>query len=184
MPRPYLQALLAITIVLATSYYLSQESQPDAEVSAWQQALPKTYLVNTRSSSFNEQGTLTDVLEAADAKFYPKRKESLLESPRLYSHNTDDDIWSASADSGRFEHKRETLFLSNNVVLSNDIHQVLLETEKMKIDLRRNTAVSRAPVLITQGDSSTRAESMIADLDAQTVRLQRNVESVYVKPQP
>jgi len=184
MPRPYLQALFAITVVLAISYYLSQGSQPDAEVSAWQEALPKTYLINTRSSSFNEQGTLTDVLEAADAKFYRKRKQSLLDSPRLYSHNTDEDTWSASSESGRFEHKRETLTLSKNVVLSNDTHQVLLKTEKMKIDLRRNTAVSKAPVLITHGDSSTRAEGMIADLDAQTVRLQRNVESVYVKPNP
>jgi LPS export ABC transporter protein LptC len=182
MPRPYLQALLAITLVLATSYYLSQGSQPSPEVSAWQEALPKTYLVNTRSSTFDESGALTDVLEADSARYYASRKQSLMDSPRLYSHNAEGDIWSASSETGYFEHKRETLILSKNVSLSNDTHQVLLETQKMKIDFRRNIAVSKAPVVITHGASSTRAEGMIADLDAQTVRLQRNVESVYVQP--
>ena len=182
MPRPYLQLLLAITLVIAAGYYLTSGLVPNPEVSEWQQALPKTYLINTRTSTYNEEGALTDVLEAETAKFYPDERQSLMESPRLFSHNLDDDTWSASSDNGHFAHNRELLTLSNNVVLSNDTNLVVLKTEKMKIDLVRNIAISKEPVTVTHGGSTTRADGMIADLDSQTVRLRPNVESIYVKP--
>ena len=182
MPRSYLQVILAITLVIAASYYLAPDWEDSPEVSAWQKALPKTYLVNTRTSTYNEEGALTDVLEAATATFYPSLRASELESPRLYSHNLHDDTWSASSDSGRYEHRQEVLILTSNVILANDSHQVELATEQMRFDLRRNVATSKVPVTITHGASSTRADGMVADLDAQTVRLQPNVRSIYVQP--
>jgi lipopolysaccharide export system protein LptC len=45
-------------------------------------------------------------------------------------------------------------------------------------------ATANVPVTITNGPNSTRADSMTADLDTQTVRLRHNVESIYVKPTP
>jgi lipopolysaccharide export system protein LptC len=182
MPKPYLQLLLAVTLIVAVGYYLTPGFAPDPQVSEWQQALPKTYLINTRTSTYNEEGTLTDVLEAQTAKFYPGQHQSLMESPRLFSHNLDDDTWSASSDNGEFAHNRKLLTLTNNVVLSNDINLVVLKTEKMRIDLVRNMAISKMPVTVTHRGSTTRADGMIADLDSQTVRLRPNVESIYVNP--
>lgn len=182
MPKPYLQLLLAVTLVVAVGYYLTPGFAPNPQVSEWQQALPKTYLINTRTSTYNEEGALTDVLEAQTAKFYPGQRQSLMESPRLFSHNLDDDTWSASSDNGEFAHNRKLLTLTNNVVLSNDTNLVVLKTEKMRIDLVRNMAISKVPVTVTHGGSTTSADGMIADLDSQTVRLRPNVESIYVKP--
>lgn len=182
MQRPYLQMLLAIMLVIAFGYFLTPGLAPNPQVSEWQQALPKTYLIKPRTSTYNEEGALTDVLEAETAKFYPGEHQSVLESPRLFSHNLDDDTWSASSDNGEFAHNRELLTLSNNVVLSNDTNLVVLKTEEMKIDLVRNMAISKVPVTVTQGGSITSADGMIADLDSQTVRLRPNVESIYVKP--
>ena len=107
-----------------------------------------------------------------------------MESPRMYSHNLNNDTWSASANTGRYWNKRQVLTLSDNVVLTNDNNQVTLRTEEMKINLRENTAISRVPVTITSGVNRTSADSMFADLDAQIVRLKRNVESVYAPPPP
>ena len=184
MPRPYLQVLLALTVVAIVGYIGIFGTGPSSEVGAWQKDLPQTYLYNARTSSYNEEGALTDVLEAATASFYPSKKESVIEFPKLYSHNIDDDSWSASADSGRFDNRREILILTDNVSLVNDTNAVELSTERMKIDFRKNMATSRVPVTITNGPNSTRADGMIADLDTQTVRLQSNVESIYVKSNP
>ena len=182
MPRPYLQVMLAITALIAASYFLAPGLEPDTGVSEWQQALAKTYLINTHTATYDEEGKLTDVLQAAAATFYPAKKQSELDSPRLYSHNINDDTWSVSAQIGRYEHKREILILTDTVVLSNDTNNVQLATEQMKIDLQRNLATSKVPVIITHGASSTRADGMVANLNAQTVRMQPNVESIYVKP--
>lgn len=181
MPKPYIQMLLAVTLVIAAGYYLTPGLVPNPTVSEWQQALPKTYLINTRTSTYNEEGVLTDVLEATDAKFYPGEHESLMQSPRLFSHNLDEDTWSASADNGQFAHNRKLLTLTNNVSLSNDTNLVVLTTQEMKIDMVRNMAISKVPVTVTHGASTTRADGMIADLDSQTVRLRPNVESIYVQ---
>lgn len=184
MPHPYLQVLFALVLIIAGGYLFFDDAVQSPEVSEWQQTLPKTYLEGSRVSSYNEEGALTDVLEAASAVFYPSMKESVLTSPRLYSHNLRDDTWSVSSDSGLFNHKREMLTLNNNVVLINDTNKVQLSTETMYIDFRKNIASSKVPVLITHGESSTRAEGMVANLESQVVRLEPNVETIYVQPEP
>lgn len=182
MPKHYLQAIFAITVLIAPSYYFSGSAAVGSKVGAGQQTVPKTYLVNPRTSSFDKNGALTEVLEAKTATYYPDKTESLLDSPRLYSHNLDGDTWSATSDIGRYEIGGKTLTLSNNVILTSDTNQVQLTSQRMMIDFKRNRATSPVPVTITHGASSTIADAMVADLDAQTVRLQSNVESVYVQP--
>ena len=182
MPRHYLQAIVAISFMMVVSYYFSGNTVVGPKIGAELPTVPKTYLVNPRTSSFDETGALSEVLEAKTATFYPGKTESLLDSPRLYSHNLDGDTWSATSDIGRYEISGKTLTLSNNVTLTNDTNQVQLKSQRMMIDFERNRATSPVPVTISHGDSSTIADAMVADLDAQTVSLESNVESVYVQP--
>ncbi|MFK8047747.1 MAG: LPS export ABC transporter periplasmic protein LptC [Halioglobus sp.] len=182
MPRHYFQALVAISFMLVASYYFSGNTVVSPIASGGLQTVPKTYLVNPRTSSFDETGALTEVLEAKTATFYPSKTESLLNAPKLYSHNLEGDTWSATSDIGRYELSGKTLTLSNNVILTNDTNQVQLKSQRMMIDFERNRATSPVPVTISHRDSSTTADAMVADLDAQTVSLDRNVESVYVQP--
>ena len=182
MPRSYVQLILVIALMLGVSYYLAPGSDESLVTDAWENKLPKTYLVNTRSWNYSELGALTDVLEADKATFYLSGRESLLESPRLYSHNLRDETWSVSAKVGRYENRRKILTLTDTVILTNDTKQVQLATEEMKINLQRNTARSTVPVTLTHGRNSTRADSMFANFDAQTVRLKPNVESIYFPP--
>jgi LPS export ABC transporter protein LptC len=184
MPRSSLQLILVIVITLATIYYLSPGSESSSRAIALQEKLPKTYLNNARTYSYSEEGALTDVLEAESVTFYPTRKASVLVAPRMYSHNVNEDTWSASSQNGLYYNKRKVLTLTDNVVLTNDTNQVTLTTEELKIDLQKNTAISVVQVTVRSGESSTVADGMLANLDKQTVRLQPNVESVYVKPKP
>jgi len=186
MPRPFLQLLLALALGLAASYYWEPKvgKTPDPETTARQQSLPKNYLENTRSWSYNEQGQLSEILEAASAKHFPQRNESLLEQPRYYSHHGDDRTWSAQATRGRYIHTKQLLILRGGVDLTNDQTGGRLTSKSMTLNLVKKTANSLVPVLLTQGPHRTRADGMLAHLDLEQIRLFNNVESTYVQPQP
>lgn len=182
MPRPFLQILLAIVVGLAATYFWDPQpgTTPDAGTSARQQELPKTYLHNTRSWSYGEQGDLRDILEAKSVEHFPQNNESLIVDPRFYSHSKDDKTWSAVADRGRFRHGGQRLLLRRNVVMTHDQSGGRLDTESMDIYLSKKIAVSRREVLLTQGSNRTRADGMQANLMDEIITLEPNVESTYV----
>lgn len=184
MPRASLQILLAIVLGMAATYYWDPRTAPMADpgTSERRQALPRSYLQAPLSWTYNEQGYLTDILEATSVEQYPQRDESLIEAPRFYAHSGDDKTWSASAVRGSFRHSTETLTLLENVSLSHDQTGARLETEAMDIDLDAKTATARNPVTITFDDNVTRADGMIARLELETITLMPNVESIYVQP--
>ena len=186
MPRPSLQILLAIVLGMAATYYWDPRTAQlaDPDTSARREALPRSYLQAPLSWTYNEQGNLTDILEAASVEQYPQRDESLIEAPRFYAHSGDDKTWSATAERGRFRHSTETLTLLENVTLSHDQTGARLETAAMDIDLDAKTATSHNPVTITYDDNITRADGMIARLEVETITLMPNVESIYVQRPP
>ena len=183
MPRPALQILLAIALALAATYYWDPSTAPtvDQDTSARQQALPRTYLQSTRSWSYDEQGNLTDILEASNVERFPQRNESLITAPRFYSHSGDDRTWSATAEHGRFLHNPRRLLLSQDVVLEHDQTGTRMDSSTLDIRMKTKTARSKSNVTITQGNNRTVADGMIARLDKETITLGPNVESIYVQ---
>ncbi len=182
MPRPFLQVLLAIAIGLAATYFWDPRpaTSPDAGTSARQQDLPKTYLHNTRSLSYGEEGDLREILEAKSVNHFPQNNESLIVEPRFYSHSGDDKTWSATADRGRFVHAGQRLLLRRNVVMTHDQTGGRLDTQGMDIYLNKKLAISRREVFLTQDSNRTRADGMQANLIDETIILEPNVESTYV----
>ena len=186
MPRPFLQILLAVMLGLTISYYWSPVARTELnrKDAALRQAMPGVYLQTTRSWAYNEQGALTNILEARSIEQFPLRDESLLEAPRFYAHSGDDKTWSATADRGQFQHRAENLHLQDNVVLSHDQTGSRLETAAMDINFKKNVATSRQAVTITNGQNNTQAHGMTAYLETEKILLEPNVESIYVQPQP
>jgi len=186
LPRPIPQFLLALLLGLTVSYYWSpwDRMEQDRQAASRQQAIPGVYLQTTRSWSFNELGALTNILEASSVKQFPRRDESLLEAPRFYAHSGDGRTWSATADRGRFQHRRQNLQLRSNVVLSHDQTGSRLETAAMDIMLEKKIAKSQQRVTITDEHSNTRAYGMIAYLETEKILLKPTVESIYAQPRP
>ncbi len=180
--RPSTQLLLIVLGVslFAWLYDPSDERYPDAATQERQRELPKTYLIDTRSWVYDEDGNLSEVLDTASAEYYLDGDETFLVSPRFYSHHDDDRTWSASAERGVMNHAGDTLSLFDKVLLISDQTGGRLETEAMKIDLERKVARSRSPVLLTQGQNTTRADGMVANLERERMQLMPNVESIYV----
>ena len=185
MTRPLLQVLLALTLVLAANYFWDPRPalQPDQATSKRQVALPQTYIDGARSRAFDEQGNLSDIVEAERARYFKRGDFSALEQPRFYSHSEDDKTWSASAERGRVEHAEDRLLLRRNVVLSHDQTGTRMETSALEIELDTRMARSEKRVKIVQDKNRTIADGMVASLDRETLLVKPNVEGTYV-PSP
>jgi LPS export ABC transporter protein LptC len=182
MPRPLLQVLLALTLVLAANYYWdpSPARTTDADTSARQQALPRTYINTARTWSFDDQGKLSDIVEAEKVEQFPQHNQSTMTEPRFYSHSENNKTWSASARQGRFLHSSERLMLRSDVVLTHDQTGTTMNSAALDIYLKTRTAESGKPVVITSGQNRTTADGLQANLDRETLELKPNVESIYV----
>lgn len=184
MPRPALQILFALSLVLAANYYWDPSTTPiqDPDTLERQEALPRSYIKSARTWSFDENGNLSDIVEAVLVEQFPQRKQSRLTEPRFYSHSEDDKTWSASAKRGLFLHGKERLVLRDSVVLNHDQTGTRMDSSALDIHLKSRTAESKRKVIITRGENRTTANGLVANLDLETIHLKPNVESIYVKP--
>ncbi|MEQ9395043.1 LPS export ABC transporter periplasmic protein LptC [Haliea sp.] len=142
--------------------------------------LVQTYLLDTRSMSFAEDGALAEVMEAERIEHFARENVSELEQPRFYSHDGNNRTWSARSEQGRLEHPGGLLILRRDVVLSNDQSGGTLQAEAMTLNLRLRTARSQVAVTAQLGGNILRADGMFTDLANETILLQPNVEGIYV----
>jgi LPS export ABC transporter protein LptC len=184
MPRPFLFVLLLGALTAAAAYYWNPAAILEFASPPGENSLAKTYLTNTRTLSYDERGSLTEILEASEVRDIPGQKRTLITAPRYYSHNGDNQTWSVVSDSGHFLHNRELLFLEGNVILTNDQNGGRLNTEAMQLNLKSKVATSKVPVTITQGQNTMKAKGMVADLNREQIRMMPDVESIYVPAKP
>jgi lipopolysaccharide export system protein LptC len=184
MPRPFLFLLLLAALTAALAYYWNPDAILELRGATKENSLAKTYLTTTRTLTYDQQGSLKEIMEASEVRYIPGQKHSLITAPRYYSHNRDNQTWSVASDQGRFTHNREILFLQGNVVLTNDQNEGKLTTEAMQINLKTDIATSKVPVTISQGLTTIKANGMVADLNKERIRMMPDVESVYAPAKP
>ncbi len=181
MPRLPLQILLAITLILAANYYWSPQTaeSPDLDTSARRHKLPQTYLEAVRAWTFDEEGKLTDIIEAKRMEQFPRRKLSLITLPKFFAHSDDDRSWSASAAKGRGNEQVDRLMLRKNVVLIHDQSGTRMKTQALDIELENKVASSNTKVTVVQGNNTTVADGMIVRMEDEIIIMKPNVESIY-----
>ena len=184
MPRPFLFLLLLAALTAALGYYWNPDAILELGGATKESSNAKTYLTGTRTLTYDQQGSLQEIMEATEVRYIPGQKHSLITAPRYYSHNGDNQTWSVESDQGRFTHNREILFLQGNVILTHDQNKGQLTTEAMQVNLKTDIAKSNVPVTITQGLTTIKAKGMVADLNKETIRMMPDVESVYVPAKP
>ncbi len=176
--------LLAVVLAALAGWYWSLVGEGTIERALPQgdAELVQTYLVNTRSLTFAEDGALAEVMEASRIEHFSREDVSELQRPRFYSHDGNNRTWSAVADRGRLKHRTSILILRRDVVLSNDQSGGTLQTEAMTLNLRLRTARSTVLVTAEMDGNVLRANGMFADLAKETILLQPDVEGIYVPP--
>ncbi|HEY7776135.1 MAG TPA: LPS export ABC transporter periplasmic protein LptC, partial [Kineobactrum sp.] len=117
-----LQILLGLALALLAGYYWSTggDNAGDRIALVHDKAPATTYLLNSRSWSYAQDGALAEVMEAQRIEHFAAGDVSSLERPRFYSHDGNDRTWTASADRGRLAHETDTLMLQSDVLLIND----------------------------------------------------------------
>ena len=181
MPRPVLQILLGITVVIAFSSYWNPRTGlvADEQTRARMETLPKTYLDQPRSWRYDETGKLADILEATKAEYFSADDETLLDQPRYYAQADDERSWSVAAQRGRYKQRRGLLFLRGAVNIINDQSGAEFNSRAMTVNIKHKTAESRVPVTVTQGENSVQAKGMVLNLNDETVLMKPDVESLY-----
>ncbi len=178
--------LLATVLAVLSAWYwtLVGDGGIDRTTRGKEAEVVQTYLVNTRSLSFAEDGALAEVMEAARIEHFAGDDVSSLYQPRFYSHDGNNRTWAATADQGRLKHRTSVLILRRNVVLSNDQSGGTLQAQAMTLNLRLRTARSKVPVTAELDGNILRADGMFANLAKETILLQPNVEGTYVPTGP
>lgn len=176
-----LLALLAL-LLLAWFWAPNLDTPLDQRAAARQQPSVTTYLTDSRSQAYNEAGQLVEILAAERIAYRDVDDTSELSQPRYYAHDGDDRSWSLVAQRGTLRHATEILSLNQDILLTNDQSGGTLATRALTLNLRSKTATSMVPVTFTQANNRVTADGMRADLTAQVIHLEPNVESLYVPP--
>ena len=182
MPRPTLQILLGITVVIAFSAYWNPLTGyiADEQTSARREGLATTYIDQPRSWRYDENGKLADILEATKAEYFRADDETLLDQPRFYSQADSERSWSVASDRGRYKQRRGLLFLRGAVNIINDQSGASFSSRAMTVHINKKTAESQVPVTIIHGANSIQAKGMVLNLNNETALMKPNVESLYV----
>ncbi|MDP4916683.1 MAG: LPS export ABC transporter periplasmic protein LptC [Haliea sp.] len=181
MERGKRTLLLAAALLVVSTWYLGTGGGPlERPPAASEFDIVQTYLINSRSQTYAIDGVLAQVMEAARVEHLQDTDVSELQLPRFYSHDGNNQTWSASAEYGELTHRTGVLILRQDVVLTNDKAGGVLESSVMTVDLKARIAKSAVPVKITLDDNVLTADGMYADLKGQTIRLAPNVEGTYV----
>lgn len=180
--RSLLQGLAAAAVIIVIVYFQTDGNKhlPPSATGPEGEALPYSYIFNSRTWMYEKNGALAEVVESSSTKYFAERNQSILEQPRYFSHNGSNQTWAASARRGDYFHRNGKLELSNDVLLHNDANQADLKTESLSVDTVNKIAASSTPVAVVQGSNKITALGMSADLKAQTLQFKGKVNSIYV----
>jgi len=180
MPRNLLQILLSM-VLLATAYLYFKPTERAfvVPVSEDGEELPRTYVDTASSWHYDDNGSLSHMIEADKIQYFTGTDESLLTRPRFFSRHEDDITWSAFAEGGRLQHNTEKLQLADQVLLRNDESGGELRTPSMTIDIRNQVATSTEAVIYTEDEHQVNADSMVTNMRNQKLQLDGNVEGVH-----
>lgn len=175
---------LSIPLLLGAGLVLFALFEPPPQLlqeSAPQQTdlvAPDSYAIEVSMRNFDTDGILLDRTDASVLRRYESAALLELEQPKRWGHEGDSD-WIATADKGELHERSNMMRLHGNVHLVYTDQAVEFDTEAMRFNLTKKTALSEAPVRVRQGENETRADQLYAILDWQQARLKGNIRTVY-----
>jgi len=174
--------LLGILALLLLAWFWSPDldNPLDQRPPAARDPVVSSYLTDSRSHTHDESGQLVEILAAQRVEHLERENLSEFIQPRYYAHDGHDRSWSLSAHHGTLRHEEEVMALRESIILTNDQSGGTLTTQALDLDLRERIATSQEPVTIRWADNQVTADGMRANLTTEVIRLEPNVESLYV----
>ncbi len=145
--------------------------------------IPESYLINIRSTHYDETGTLTYELTADQTEHLLISEHTKLTQPTI-TYFTTASPWQVHAENGTISQDGNLIELTNNVVLQQKNTQSELHTQYLSIKPNDKIAETTAEIVLRSREGVTRAVGMQALLDRDLYKLQSNVVGLYEKNPP
>lgn len=177
-------AVLPLLVLLAGSYWLSQQVQPlPPEPDYKARHDPDYILENFSAVTLGEKGSPRFLVAASRMEHFPDDDTTYLTEPRLTSPYRDKPPVHIRAASGEVSHNGDQIFLHDNVQVLRD---ATARTAEMRIDTSYlhvvpddEMAETDRLVTVTEPHGVTSAVGMKLDSGARTLKLLSRVRSQY-----
>lgn len=142
------------------------------------------YLRDAVIEGMDENGTRLYTLRAARIVERPERAAVLLEEVLLEYTLTDGPPWQLNASGGEIPAAGNTISLHGGVTLAERLmagdEPTTIRTPTLEVDLTEHVASTEREVEIERGNYRITATGLLADLKAQTLRLQSDVHGRFL----
>jgi len=181
----YWVPLLPLLGLLAGTYWLNQQVQPDpVKPDGNKRHDPDAIVENFSAISLNEQGLPRFIMAANKMLHYPDDDSTTLEVPRVTILSPDQPAIHSVAMRGAISGKGDQVFLYENVEVlrsaSAKREELRMHTEYLRIIPDQNLVSTDRAVSIVEGRNTLQATGMEMDSDTRTLKLFSKVRSEYV----
>lgn len=176
-------AILLISI-LAAVLIIWQNSDREIEQteSITSDEEPNFFIVKGKYTVFDANGEISSVMQSDEAKHYPNRNSAILKKPDLLVYREDTPPWRLTADNGEYDMTKESLILSQNVVITKEDELAApwtLKTESLTYLNNSRFITTKQPVTISDNISVLDGIGMNAWVDDKKIELTSNVRGNY-----
>lgn len=180
-------ALLPLLGLLAATYWLNQQVQPEpAKPDSRARHDPDSIVENFSAIKLNEQGTPHLIMSAARMLHYPDDDSTVLEVPRITLLAADRPTILATAKTGTLSSKGDDMLLEGGVEVLREagkqLDQLRLLTEHLRIIPDKDLVSSSRAVTLVEANTTVNAVGMELNNQTRTIKLLSKVRSEYVPP--
>ncbi len=178
-------ALLPLLLLLAGTYWLSEQVLPLPPVPNYKARHDPDYIVTNFSAvTLGVQGAPRFQLAAQQMQHFPDDDTTHLDEPRLTAPYADKPEIHMSAKRGEVSHNGDEVFLRDDVVVVRDASdkqgEMKITTSYLHVVPDAETADTNRPVTLTEARGTVNAGGMTLDSKAQVVKRMGGVRSEYV----
>lgn len=181
----YWLPLLPLLGLLALSYWLNQQVQPEAaKPDNRKRHDPDAIMENFSAVKMNEQGVPRFIMSAKKLRHFSDDDSTEVDTPRLTTLSAERPPIHTYAQRGLVSSKGDEVFLHDDVRVIReagaDQEELTLLTEYLHVLPNQDLASTDRPVTIVGAHDTTRAIGLEMDNNARTLRLLAQVRSEHV----
>lgn len=181
----YWLPLLPLLGLLALSYWLNQQVQPEAaKPDNRKRHDPDAIMENFSAVKMNEQGVPRFIMSAKKLRHFSDDDSTEVDTPRLTTLSAERPPIHTYAQRGLVSSKGDEVFLHDDVRVVReagaDQEELTLLTEYLHVLPNQDLASTDRPVTIVGAHDTTRAIGLEMDNNARTLRLLAQVRSEHV----
>ncbi len=180
----YLTLILIFTLIL-TTVLMNHTLRPAFFTRpAPSKDSPDSFMKNIHYAQFNEQGELSNQLNANSITHFANSDTAIINQPYLIYYTEAGYHWTIAGDYANSQHSLQEIDVRDNVKIekiNQKTHQVemTITTSQASAYPKKKYAFTDAPVTITQLDSVVNSVGMTVDLATGEVKLLSDAKGVY-----